>query len=122
MGDFFPKSSRMAISMAMSETDKFMDEFDPVNSNREKRKKIRAQQAGTTGNTTGQESEMYVRRQRGPAARRSRFVRLFAFVLSGLLLPVPEMQVSQMRSRLQNTPAIGFRIDRSGRDSVDSKK
>ena len=37
----------------MSETDKFMDEFDPVNSNREKRKKIRAQQAGTTGNTTG---------------------------------------------------------------------
>lgn len=27
--------------MAMSDTDKFMDKFDPVNSNREKRKKMR---------------------------------------------------------------------------------
>ena len=29
--------------MAMSETDKFMDNFDPVNSIREKRKKMRTQ-------------------------------------------------------------------------------
>lgn len=40
----------MAISMAMSDTDKFMDKFDPVNSNREKRKKMRTQPEGTTGN------------------------------------------------------------------------
>ncbi|XP_046439158.1 ARL14 effector protein-like isoform X1 [Daphnia pulex] len=33
----------MAISMAMSDTDKFMDKFDPINSNREKRKKMRTQ-------------------------------------------------------------------------------
>jgi hypothetical protein len=29
--------------MAMSDTDKFMDKFDPINSNREKRKKMRTQ-------------------------------------------------------------------------------
>jgi len=39
--------------MAMSETDKFMDEFDPVNSNREKRKKERAQQSTTSATTSG---------------------------------------------------------------------
>lgn len=41
----------MAISMAMSETDKFMDKFDPVNSNREKRKKMRTQ-PGSGGEST----------------------------------------------------------------------
>ena len=37
----------------MSETDKFMDEFDPVNSNREKRKKERAQQSNTSASASG---------------------------------------------------------------------
>lgn len=44
----------MAISMAMSETDKFMDKFDPVNSNREKRKKLRTLPgSGNESNNTG---------------------------------------------------------------------
>jgi hypothetical protein len=42
----------MAISMAMSDTDKFMDKFDPINSNREKRKKMRTQ-PGSGSESTG---------------------------------------------------------------------
>lgn len=38
--------------MAMSDTDRFMDKFDPVNSNREKRKKMRTQPgSGGEGNS-----------------------------------------------------------------------
>lgn len=38
--------------MAMSETDKFMDKFDPVNSNREKRKKMRTQPGSSSTEST----------------------------------------------------------------------
>lgn len=41
-------SFKINISGAMSETDKFMDKFDPVNSEREKRKKMRHQQANSS--------------------------------------------------------------------------
>jgi len=40
------------ISVAMSKTDLFMENFDPVNSNREKRKKLRTQ-PGEDGNGNG---------------------------------------------------------------------
>ena len=43
----------MAMSVAMSETDKFMDKFDPVNSNREKRKKLRSQPGSPSKNSKG---------------------------------------------------------------------
>jgi hypothetical protein len=49
----------MAISMAMSDTDKFMDKFDPINSNREKRKKMRTQPGSgneSTGNNGGRKN------------------------------------------------------------------
>jgi len=50
---FYPAFIKCSKIMAMSETDKFMNEFDPVNSNREKRKKERAQQSNTSASTSG---------------------------------------------------------------------
>lgn len=53
----------MAISMAMSDTDKFMDKFDPVNSNREKRKKMRLHHGNVSdvsGGRAGNKRDKYV--------------------------------------------------------------
>ena len=49
--------------MAMSDTDKFMDKFDPVNSNREKRKKMRLNHGGgpdAGGGRGGSKRDRYI--------------------------------------------------------------